>query len=67
MTQPKTRSRRATAPKPVRQVARAAGLSLEKLAEAVVDGQPPPERPRDQAALLEQGIAVAVNMRRTAA
>jgi hypothetical protein len=52
MTQPKTRSRRASAPKPVRQVARVASLTLDKLAEAVVDRQPPPERPRDHAALL---------------
>ncbi|TMC09175.1 MAG: hypothetical protein E6J41_11200 [Chloroflexi bacterium] len=44
--------RHATAPKPVRRIARAARLSLEKLAEALVDGQPSPERPRDQAALL---------------
>ncbi len=46
------RTRRGTAPKPVRQVAHAARLSLRKLAEAVIAGQPPPERPRDQAALL---------------
>ena len=51
-TQRARTGRRATAPKPVRRVARAARLSLEKLAEAVVDGQPSPERPRDQAALL---------------
>ena len=51
-TASRTRSRRPTAPKPVRQAARAASLSLEELAEAVIDGQPRPERPRDQAALL---------------
>lgn len=44
--------RRPTAPKPVRQVARAARLSLEEFAEAVVAGQPRPERPREHAALL---------------
>lgn len=44
--------RRATAPKLVRQVARAAHLSLRKFAEAIIDGQPPPERPGDQQALL---------------
>ena len=52
MATTKTRRRRPTAPKPVREVARGARLSLEKLAEALVDGQPSPERPRAQAALL---------------
>jgi hypothetical protein len=48
----RVRRRRVTVPKPVRQVARAACLSLEELAEAVIAGQPRPKRPRDQAALL---------------
>ena len=52
MATTRTRRRRATAPKPVRQVARAARLDLEKLAEAIIAGHPAPERPRDQVALL---------------
>ncbi len=43
---------RTTIPKPVRQVTRAARLSVRTLAEALVNGQPADERPRDQAALL---------------
>ena len=46
------RGRRATAPKPVRRVARAARLTLREPAEAIIDGQPPRERPRSQVALL---------------
>src|SRR5689334_21887229 len=46
-------SKRPTAPKPVRQVARAARLSLEAFAEAVVAGQPRPERTHEQAVLLQ--------------
>ena len=52
MTITRTRRRRATAPKPVRQVARAARLSLEKLAEAIVAGQPSAPAPREHTALL---------------
>lgn len=48
----RTTRRRPTAPRPIRRVARAARLSLEEFAEAVVAGQPRPGRPRDQAALL---------------
>jgi hypothetical protein len=44
--------RRPTVPRALRQVAPAAGLTLRALATAIVDGQPPPGRPRDQAALL---------------
>jgi hypothetical protein len=44
--------RRATAPKPVREVASAARLSLEKLAEALVAGQPTVPAPRERTALL---------------
>ncbi len=44
--------RRPTAPKPVRQVARAAGLTLRKLAEAVHAGQPSPPTPPAHTALL---------------
>jgi hypothetical protein len=45
-------NKRATAPRVVRQVARAASLNLRGLATSILDGQPsPPLRP-DQAALL---------------
>jgi hypothetical protein len=55
------RRRRSIAPKPVRQVARAARLGLEKLALAVVDGQPSPPAPREHAALLRWLAQSAVN------
>ncbi len=52
MTDRVRRRHRPTAPKPVRQVARAAGLSLRKLAEAVHAGQPSPPTPPAHTALL---------------
>ncbi len=58
----RVRRRRPTAPKPVRQVARTARLSLRKLAEAVISGQPSDPAPREHATLLRwlaQSIANA--------
>lgn len=49
-------SRRPTAPKPVRQVARAAGLSLEELANAVMERPPEPPTPPEAEGTLDRLI-----------
>jgi hypothetical protein len=49
-------NKRPTAPKPVRQASRTAGLSLEELANAIMAGQPEPPTPPEAEGMLDRLI-----------